>query len=170
MAQDNCQKIKMLKLYELLRQETDEQHPMTTQMIIERLGKMGISCERRTLARDMATLNEYGYEVMSRWFGKEKAYYIEDRSFTVPELKIVSPTLGVTFNNNTGMAHVSSGSKSAQITAQIENGYVDTNSVSLGQAYYFPNTFDQKITTSTLKPENIKKGVVILGVTGTYEG
>ena len=91
-------------------------------------------------------------------------------SVTVPELKIGSPTLGVTFNNNTGMAHVSSGSKSARITAQIENGYVDTNSVSLGQAYYSSNTYDQKITTSTLKPENIKKGVVILGVTGTYEG
>lgn len=91
-------------------------------------------------------------------------------SVTVPQLKLGSPTLGVTFNNNTGMAHVSSGSKSAQITAQIENGYVDTNSVSLGQAYYSSNTYDQKITTSTLKPENIKKGVVILGVTGTYEG
>lgn len=89
MAQDNCQKIKLLKLYELLRHETDEQHPMTTQTIIDRLGRMGISCERRTLARDMATLNEYGYEVMSRWFGKEKAYYIEDRSFTIPELKIM---------------------------------------------------------------------------------
>lgn len=91
-------------------------------------------------------------------------------SVTVPQLKLGSPTLVVTFNNNTGMAHVSSGSKSAQITAQIENGYVDTNSVSLGQAYYSSNTYDQKITTSTLKPENIKKGVVILGVTGTYEG
>ena len=91
-------------------------------------------------------------------------------SVTVPELRLGSPTLGVTFNNNTGMAHVSSGSKSAQITAQIENGYVDTNSVSLGQAYYYSNTYDKKVTTSTLKPENIKKGVVILGVTGTYEG
>lgn len=91
-------------------------------------------------------------------------------SVTVPELRVGSPTLGVTFDNNTGMAHVRSGSRSAQITAQIENGYVDTNSVSLGQAYYFANTYDQKITTSTLKPENIKKGVVILGVTGTYEG
>ena len=91
-------------------------------------------------------------------------------SVTVPELRVGSPTLGVTFDNNTGMAHVRSGSRSSQITAQIENGYVDTNSVSLGQAYYSPNTYDQKITTSTLKPENIKKGVVILGVTGTYEG
>ena len=89
MAQDNCQKIKLLKLYELLRQETDEQHPMTTMMIIDRLGKMGISCERRTLAKDMAILNEQGYEVMFRWVGKEKGYYIEDRSFSVPELKIM---------------------------------------------------------------------------------
>ena len=89
MAQDNCQKIKLLKLYELLRQETDEQHPMTTMTIIDRLGKMGISCERRTLAKDMAILNEQGYEVMFRWIGKEKGYYVEDRSFSVPELKIL---------------------------------------------------------------------------------
>ena len=89
MAQDNCQKIKLLKLYELLRQETDEQHPMTTMTIIDRLNKIGISCERRTLAKDMAILNEQGYEVMFRWVGKEKGYYIEDRSFSVPELKIL---------------------------------------------------------------------------------
>lgn len=89
MANDNCQKIKLLKLIELLRQETDEQHPMTTMTIIDRLGKLGISCERRTLAKDMAILNEQGYEVMFRWVGKEKGYYVEDRSFSVPELKIL---------------------------------------------------------------------------------
>ena len=89
MAQDNCQKIKLLKLYELLQQETDERNPMTTRRVIERLGQMGISCDRRTLAKDMALLNEYGYEVMSCWDGKEKGYYVEDRSFSVPELKIL---------------------------------------------------------------------------------
>lgn len=89
MAQDNCQKIKLLKLYELLRQETDEQNPMTTMTIIERLGKMGISCERRTLAKDMEVLNDQGYEVMWCWVGKEKGYYVVDRSFSVPELKIL---------------------------------------------------------------------------------
>ena len=89
MAQDNCQKIKLLKLYELLRQETDDQHPLTTMNIIDRLSKMGISCERRTVAKDMAILNEYGYEIMSCWVGKEKAYYVEDRSFSIPELKVL---------------------------------------------------------------------------------
>ncbi len=89
MEQDNCQKIKLLKLLELLRQETDENHPMTTMTIIDRLKEMGISCERRTLARDVAVLNDQGYEVMWRWVNREKGYYIEDRSFSVPELKIL---------------------------------------------------------------------------------
>lgn len=87
--QENCQKIKLLKLMELLRQETDELHPLSTNEICNRLGSMGISCERRTLAKDIALLNEQGFEVMWCKIGKEKGYYIEDRSFSVPELKIL---------------------------------------------------------------------------------
>ncbi len=86
---DNCQKIKLLRLWELLRQESDEEHPMRTAEICERLEQMGISSERRTLAMDIATLNEYGYEVMSRRVGKGKGYYVEDRSFSIPELKML---------------------------------------------------------------------------------
>ena len=89
MAQENWQKYKLLKLLELLRQETDEQHPLSTSQICNKLGEMGISCERRTLTKDIAVLNELGYEVMWDWVGKEKGYYIEDRSFSVPELKIL---------------------------------------------------------------------------------
>lgn len=89
MAQENWQKYKLLKLLELLRQETDEQHPLATSALCNRLAEMGISCERRTLTKDIAVLNELGYEVMWNWVGKEKGYYIEDRSFSVPELKIL---------------------------------------------------------------------------------
>lgn len=89
MAQNNCQKIKLLKIYEMLRQETDEQHPMKTHEICERLSAQGISCDRRTLAKDMKLLNEQGFEVMHHLIGHEKAYYIEDRSFSIPELKIL---------------------------------------------------------------------------------
>ncbi len=85
----NHQKIKLLKLMELLKQETDEAHPITTNEICERLAKMGISCERRTVPKDIALLNEQGYEVMCCRIGKEKGYYVDDRSFSVPELKIL---------------------------------------------------------------------------------
>lgn len=89
MSENNCQKIKLLKLIELLRQETDEAHPLSTNEICSRLGEMGISCERRTLSKDIALLNEQGYEVMQCRLGKENGYYVEDRSFSVPELKIL---------------------------------------------------------------------------------
>lgn len=87
--QENHQKIKLLKLMELLRQETDEMHPLSTNQICSRLTQMGISCERRTLARDIALLNEQGFEIMWCKVGREKGYYIEDRSFSVPELRIM---------------------------------------------------------------------------------
>jgi len=89
MDSKNHQKIKLLKIYEMLRQETDEQHPMKTHEICERLYAQGISCDRRTLAKDMKVLNEQGFEVMQHLIGHEKAYYIEDRSFSTPELKIL---------------------------------------------------------------------------------
>lgn len=89
MATENCQKIKLLKLMELLQQETDELHPMRTGTICERLRKMNISCDRRTLHKDIKLLNAQGYEVMAELVGHELAYYIADRSFSVPELKVM---------------------------------------------------------------------------------
>ena len=89
MVQDNYRKIKLLKLLELLRLDTDEQHPMTTNQICVRLDEMGIICDRRTLSKDIALLNEQGYEVMDTSVGHEKGYYVEDRSFSIPELKIL---------------------------------------------------------------------------------
>ena len=89
MPQENCQKIKLLKLMEILRQETDEDHPLKTTAICEKLLAMNIKCDRRTLHLDMKLLNQQGYEVMSLLIDHERAYYIADRSFSVPEIKIL---------------------------------------------------------------------------------
>ena len=74
---------------EILRQETDEQHPLRATEICNRLVSLGITCDRRTLTKDIALLNEQGFEVMTTMISHEKGYYIEDRSFSVPELKIL---------------------------------------------------------------------------------
>ena len=89
MPKDNKQKIKLLCLMEILRQETDESHPLLTSQICKRLGDYGISCERRTVGMDIKVLNDFGYEVMIKMVGHEKGYYIADRSFSVPEIKIL---------------------------------------------------------------------------------
>ena len=89
MARENFRKIKLLKLLEMLRQNTDEQHPMSTSSVIASLAEMEITCDRRTLSQDIATLNDLGYEIMATTVGHEKAYYVEDRNFSIPELKIL---------------------------------------------------------------------------------
>lgn len=86
----NCQKIKLLKLMELLRQDTDEQHPLSTNELCAALGEMGITCDRRTLASDIRLLNDEGYEIMPSHSGRQNAYYIADRSFSAPELRVLS--------------------------------------------------------------------------------
>lgn len=89
MPQENYQKIKLLKIMEILRQETDEDHPMTKAELCDRLISMNISCNIRSLNRDIPLLNEQGYEIMETMVGREKGYYVCDRSFSVPELKIL---------------------------------------------------------------------------------
>ncbi|MDO4565564.1 MAG: transcriptional regulator [Clostridia bacterium] len=89
MQAKNCQKIKLLKIIEILRQDSDAENPITTEELVSRLKALNISSERRTVAKDVAVLNEQGYEVLTTRRGKEKAYYVEDRSFSVPEIKIL---------------------------------------------------------------------------------
>ncbi len=80
--------LKYLKIWELLNQETDEHHPMTTQELIRRLQREGIACSRKTLYRDIAELNRSGYEVMCVRRASNE-YYVADRKFSVPELRIL---------------------------------------------------------------------------------
>lgn len=89
MAKENIRKVKLLKLLDLLRQNTDEDHPMSTTQLFSALSEMGIPCDRRTISQDIITLNDLGYEIMSVMRGHDKCYYVEDRSFSIPELKIL---------------------------------------------------------------------------------
>lgn len=87
--QENRQKIKLVRLLEILQRESDELHPLRKEQICARLAEYGISCNQKTLARDVALLNQNGFEIMHAMDGHEKVYYIADRSFSVPELKIL---------------------------------------------------------------------------------
>lgn len=89
MEEQNVKKVKLLKLVEILRAETDEQTPMLATDVCKRLADNGIIVHRRVLTRDIDILNEFGYEIMSTLIGHERAYYVMDRSFSVPELKIL---------------------------------------------------------------------------------
>ena len=86
---DNPQNIKLLRLMDILRAESDEQHPFMTSRIVARLGESKITLDRHTLAKDIALFNSFGYSVVTTTVGHENAYYVERHSFSVPELKVL---------------------------------------------------------------------------------
>ena len=87
------QKYKLMKLWELLKRETDEDHPISRMELCRRLNEMGISSNVRTLSLDIDELTANGYEIISRKQGKEKVYFAADHEFSIPELKIMIDAL-----------------------------------------------------------------------------
>ena len=88
MKPEKAFRIRLVKILEILRQETDEDNPMPTNTLIKKLAEQGIECDRRTLYRDIQVLNEYGYEVLCTG-AISNEYYVVDRSFDIPELRIL---------------------------------------------------------------------------------
>lgn len=59
------QKIKLLVLYDILQRETDEEHPLSTDVLVEKLRQRGINAAGKSVVADVKTLNDWGYEVLS---------------------------------------------------------------------------------------------------------
>lgn len=83
------QKNKLLLLTEILKQQSDAEHPITTNAMIDKLSNHGISCDRRTLARDISQLQDLSYPVKCVKIGHSNAFYLEHNDFSLAELKIL---------------------------------------------------------------------------------
>ncbi|PWM51943.1 MAG: hypothetical protein DBX60_05765, partial [Bacillota bacterium] len=88
MPVEKGQRLKLLKVWEILRQETDETHPMSSVELLKRLEDAGFKCDRRTLYADIQALNESGYKVncVRR---KTNEYFVEHREFSMAEIQIL---------------------------------------------------------------------------------
>ena len=88
MNPESSRKIKLLKIWEILRQETDENHKMGTVELIAKLKKEGIEVDRKILYKDIELLNMNGYEILCDR-SRSNEYYVIDRSFDIPEIRIL---------------------------------------------------------------------------------
>jgi len=88
MAKSEKQKLKLLYLLDLLRENSDEDHPISTQQIIEHLDKQGIKAERKSIYDDVLCLQEYGIDIEQRK-GRNGGYYLASRDFELPEIKLL---------------------------------------------------------------------------------
>jgi predicted DNA-binding transcriptional regulator YafY len=88
MASSSNQKLKLLYLMKILFEKTDAQAPMTIAEIVGALAGHGIKAERKSLYSDMELLRQFGVDIeMQR--GKTVGYYIAERQFELPELKLL---------------------------------------------------------------------------------
>ena len=93
MPNNSTLKMKMLALWEILRADSDAEHPLATSEICRRLAERGIPCERKSVSTDVALLKQHGYEVETDKVSRTRYYWVPDRRFSVPELKIILDAL-----------------------------------------------------------------------------
>ena len=89
MAAGEHQKLKMLYLQKILSEETDQEHGLTAQEIIDRLEGYGVTADRKTLYRDLDELEHFGLEILSEKTGRSVQYHLNERTFELPELKLL---------------------------------------------------------------------------------
>lgn len=87
MAKGVNQKLKLLYLKEFFEEKTDENHPATMPEILEYLKDHQVDAERKSIYTDLDSLEEYGMEV--RKDARGKSYYLLDRDFEFPEVKLI---------------------------------------------------------------------------------
>ncbi len=88
MAKSSNQKLKLLYLLRFLMQHSDENHPLSTAQLIDELAKNNISAERKSIYDDIEALRLFGIDVI-QLKGKNGGYYIGERDFELPELKLL---------------------------------------------------------------------------------
>ncbi len=88
MAKGANQKQKILYLMRLFLEETDEEHPLTMQQIMEALEKQGIPSERKSIYSDIEALQAFGMDIQKTQ-ARQRGYFLGERTFQLPELKLL---------------------------------------------------------------------------------
>ena len=88
MARSVNQKLKLLYLLQYLTRQSDERHPVTVADMIEELARHDIAAERKSIYDDLEALRSFGADIVQQR-GKQTGYYIGQRDFELPELKLL---------------------------------------------------------------------------------
>lgn len=89
---EEIKRIRLLKLWEILQKETDEERSLSTNELLARLRQAGIESVRSTLYRDIKILQKYGYEIFCKR-AKQNEYYVVERNFSTPEILVLIDAL-----------------------------------------------------------------------------
>lgn len=83
------QRLKIIYLYKILTEQTDEEHGLTMNDLIEKLEVCGIPAARKALYEDIEALKLFGLDIISG-NGRNADYRVVSREFELPELKLLT--------------------------------------------------------------------------------
>lgn len=86
---ENESKARVLYLLEILKQHSDDEHPISTVELIKILQeKYGVKAHRTTISNDISVLVQCGIDIVTINTTQNK-YFIGSRLFEIPELKLL---------------------------------------------------------------------------------
>jgi predicted DNA-binding transcriptional regulator YafY len=90
---DPMSKARIVKLLNLLREETDSQHVLNASQLIGLLQAQGEEAARKSIYDDIRLLQECGYAIEMVHQGQQYGYYFDDQLFAPAEVKIVTDAI-----------------------------------------------------------------------------
>lgn len=85
MPKSTGQKLKLMRIYNYMREYTDENHAVSAADIIKELSRYGITAERKSVYSDLDALEALGVDIQQNGDG----WFIGEREFDLPELKLL---------------------------------------------------------------------------------
>lgn len=85
MAEKGYTKLKLLLIKQYLEKYSDEENLVNADELMAMLEENGITCERKSIYTDIATLKGYGVDIST----EKRGYRILNRDFELPELRLL---------------------------------------------------------------------------------
>jgi len=135
------QKLKILYLMKILLEHTDEDHPLTMQQLLVELEAKGVTAERKSVYDDLDALRLFGLDIQANR-SKAGGYYIADRTFELPELKLlvdaVQSSKFITYKKSTELIQkiesLASACQAQQLQRQV---YVANRIKTMNESIYY---------------------------------
>ena len=89
MAGNSNQKLKLLRVWDILRDHSDEDHPISAAKICEYLSLYGIEAERKSIYSDIEILIDYGLDIINTRT-PSAGYFLAERDFEIPEIQLMA--------------------------------------------------------------------------------
>lgn len=90
MAKQSWQQLKLLRLQQILLEETDEHHGLSMEALVARLEAFGIAAERKSVYNNLELLNQFGMDIIKERRGSSTLYYVASRTFETAELRLLA--------------------------------------------------------------------------------